>query len=79
LEGEKIQVLVSDNGIGIPLQEQSRLFVPFYRSIQPSWKSPGLGLGLSITKSIVESLDGQISFSSVPDQGSTFTITLPIQ
>jgi signal transduction histidine kinase len=79
LEGEKIQFLVSDNGIGIPLQEQSRLFVPFYRSIQPSWKSPGLGLGLSITKSIVESLDGQISFSSVPDQGSTFTITLPIQ
>jgi two-component system, OmpR family, sensor histidine kinase BaeS len=79
LELEKIHFLVSDNGIGILPQDQSRLFVPFFRSIQPSWKSPGLGLGLSITKSIVDSLGGQITFSSVPDQGSTFAITLPIQ
>jgi signal transduction histidine kinase len=75
----KIHILVSDNGIGIPLADQSHLFVPFYRSIQPSWKAPGLGLGLSIAKSIVESLGGRITLVSAPGQGSTFMIILPVQ
>jgi two-component system sensor histidine kinase BaeS len=79
VEPESVQFVVTDNGIGILPQDQSRLFAPFFRGTQPSWKSPGLGLGLSITKSIVDSLGGQITFSSIPDQGSTFTITLPIQ
>ena len=74
----KLHFLVSDTGIGIPLEAQHRLFVPFYRVIQPSWKAPGLGLGLSIAKSITESLGGHISVSSVPGQGSTFTITLSL-
>ena len=63
---------------GIPLDDQRHLFVPFYRSVQPSWKAPGLGLGLSIAKSICESLGGTISLVSSSSQGSTFTITLPI-
>jgi two-component system, OmpR family, sensor histidine kinase BaeS len=74
----KISFLVSDTGIGIPLEAQHHLFVPFYRFIQPSWKVPGLGLGLSIAKSITESLGGQISFNSIPDKGSIFTITFPL-
>jgi len=79
LEENKIQFKVEDNGIGISLDDQRHLFVPFYRSIHSSWNTPGLGLGLSITKSIIESLGGQISLVSAPDQGSTFTITLPIR
>jgi len=79
LEEKTVQIKVQDTGIGIPLDDQQHLFVPFYRSIQPSWKAPGLGLGLSITKSIIESLGGQISLESEPGQGSTFIITLPIQ
>ena len=74
----KIQFRVSDTGIGIPVDVQHHLFVPFYRGVQPSWKAPGLGLGLSIAKSIVESLNGQIYLTSNPGQGSTFVISLPI-
>jgi len=79
LEETTLQFLVNDTGIGIPAEDQRYLFVPFYRSAQPSWKAPGLGLGLSIAKSIIESLGGNISLDSTPGKGSTFTITLPIK
>lgn len=75
----KILFSVEDTGIGISQDDQRHLFVPFYRSVQPSWKVPGMGLGLSITKSIVESLGGQITIKSAPGRGSIFTIVLPIQ
>lgn len=75
---EKIQFNIQDTGIGIPQEDQQHLFTPFYRSIQPSWKAPGLGLGLSIARSIVESLGGEISLVNSTDQGSTFIVTLPI-
>ncbi len=74
----EIKFQVIDSGIGIPVEDQHHLFVPFYRSIQPSWKAPGLGLGLSIAKSLVESMGGQISLMSNAGLGSTFTISLPI-
>jgi len=77
--GGKIQFVISDTGIGISLEDQPHLFVPFFRGVHPDWKAPGLGLGLSIAKSIVDSLGGQISLSSSPGQGSTFTVSLPIQ
>lgn len=77
-EGIKIQFKIQDTGIGIPQEDQQHLFTPFYRSVQPSWKAPGLGLGLSIAKSITESLGGEISVLSAPDQGSTFIVTLPV-
>ncbi len=73
-----ILMTVSDNGPGIPPEDQPRLFTPFYRSVRPSWKAPGLGLGLSISRTIVESLGGSISFTSVPGHGSSFTIRLPL-
>ncbi len=78
-EPGKIQFQISDTGIGISPEEQAYLFVPFHRSVRPDWKAPGLGLGLSIAKSITESLGGQISLVSTPGNGSTFSITLPIQ
>lgn len=77
-EENKVRFQVTDTGIGIPVEDQHHLFVPFYRSIQPSWKAPGLGLGLSIAKSLVESLGGQIALNSNAGQGSIFTISLPI-
>jgi two-component system sensor histidine kinase BaeS len=78
-EESRIQFNVTDTGIGIPLDDQPHLFVPFYRSIQPSWRAPGLGLGLSITKTIITSLGGQIFLNSAPGQGSSFVIILPVQ
>ncbi len=74
-----VYLQVSDNGPGIALEDQPHLFTPFFRSISPGWKAPGLGLGLSIARSIVESLGGQISLVSQPGQGATFTITLPVK
>ena len=79
LEKKSIQFLISDTGIGIPVEDQPHLFIPFYRSIQPPWKAPGLGLGLSIAKTITESLGGQIILKSAPNQGSTFIVSLPIK
>jgi signal transduction histidine kinase len=78
-EESQFQFSIRDTGIGIPPDDNDHLFVPFYRSIHPSWKAPGLGLGLSIAKTITESLDGQISLTSVPGQGSIFTLTFPIR
>jgi two-component system, OmpR family, sensor histidine kinase BaeS len=68
---------VADTGMGIAPQDQRRLFEPFFRSVQPGWKVPGLGLGLSIAKTIVEAHGGKISVESTPNAGSVFTIALP--
>jgi signal transduction histidine kinase len=69
---------VSDNGPGIDPEEQSQIFEPFYRAVRPSWKVPGLGLGLSIAKTIVQAHDGHIELESAPGQGSIFTIYIPL-
>jgi two-component system, OmpR family, sensor histidine kinase BaeS len=79
LEKAELQFLVSDTGAGIPAEDQRYLFVPFYRRTQSTREASGLGLGLSITKSIIEALGGKISLISTPGVGSTFTITLPLR
>ncbi len=78
LDGSDVLMVVTDNGPGIPTEDQPRLFTPFYRSVRPSWKAPGLGLGLSIARTITESLGGSISFTSAPGHGSSFTVRLPL-
>ena len=70
-------VQVSDTGIGIPPEEQTRIFERFYR-VDPSHTIPGTGLGLSIVKEIVAAHDGQVSVHCPPEGGSIFTVTLPI-
>lgn len=69
---------VHNTGPVIPAEEQTRLFTPFYRIVKPTWKVPGLGLGLSISRSIVESLGGVITLESTAEQGTTFTIHHPL-
>ncbi len=69
---------VSDTGIGIAPEEQERLFTKFFRSQHPVVRNvPGTGLGLVITKSLVELQGGRIWVQSEPGKGSTFTFTLP--
>lgn len=65
---------VADNGQGIPLELQPKLFEPFFTHGKPR----GHGLGMSITKRIVEDHSGSISFESVPDCGTVFTIAIPV-
>lgn len=72
----KIYLNVSDEGIGIPDEDQQNLFDPFFRA-RNSRETSGTGLGLAIVKQCVESLKGDISFTSKLNQGTSFSITLP--
>ena len=72
------QVSVSDNGIGIPIEEQSLIFDKFYRVQSDATQDiSGTGLGLSIVKSIIDKHHGRIWVDSEPGKGSTFTFLLP--
>lgn len=74
----QIKIIVIDSGIGMSDEEKSRLFQDFVRiKNQKTRNITGSGLGLSILKKIVEMYHGEIDVQSVPDQGTTFTITLP--
>ncbi len=72
---DAVQVLVSDNGQGIPPEKISRIFEPFYTTKEPGH---GTGLGLSVCHQIVTRHGGQIFVSSRLDVGTTFTVILPI-
>jgi two-component system phosphate regulon sensor histidine kinase PhoR len=70
---------VIDNGMGIPTDSLSRLFERFYRVPQNSKAAPGTGLGLALVKYIVTNIhDGSIAVSSVVNQGSNFSIRIPL-
>jgi PAS domain S-box-containing protein len=78
--GDKIEISVSDNGIGIPVQEQQRIFDPFKQMSSSSNRAyGGTGLGLSIVKHHIEMHSGEIHVESEVGNGSTFTFTIPIQ
>jgi PAS domain S-box-containing protein len=79
-EGENLVVTVADTGMGIPLDEQARLFTRFFRSSAATRMAiQGTGLGLVIVKKIVEEHGGTISVASVPDQGTTVTVKVPAE
>jgi signal transduction histidine kinase len=70
---------VWDTGIGIPTEEQGRLFERFFRaSTATDAAVPGVGLGLSITRAIVESHRGRLSFTSTEGKGTTFRVQIPL-
>lgn len=74
-----LEIAVSDTGIGISSGEQPRIFERFFRSGDPRARTqPGSGLGLHITRLLVEAQGGQIWFESAPGVGSTFFLTLPL-
>jgi signal transduction histidine kinase len=69
-----IELSVADKGSGIPAAIGERLYTPFFTT-----KSKGLGLGLSICRSIVEAHGGRLWHSANPDSGCTFHFTLPLE
>jgi len=74
-----VRVKIADDGIGIPKEDQEKVFNRFYRVEKGrSREMGGTGLGLSIVKSIVSLHHGRIEVESEPDKGSTFTIYLPL-
>ncbi|GAB5466387.1 MAG: phosphate regulon sensor histidine kinase PhoR [Candidatus Kapaibacteriales bacterium] len=77
--GKKITIEVKDSGIGIPKEDQSRIFERFYTVDKSrSRRVGGTGLGLSIVKHIINLHKGEIFLESEKDQGTRFIITLPI-
>ena len=78
LEGDTIRTFINDTGIGMSPEERERLFEKFYRIKNDDTKNvPGTGLGLWITKQIVEKMKGKIFVDSIEGKGSQFTITFP--
>jgi two-component system sensor histidine kinase SenX3 len=77
-DGQLVEIAVADQGIGIPADEQDRVFERFYR-VDParSRQTGGTGLGLSIVKHVAANHGGDVTVWSQPGQGSTFTLRLP--
>lgn len=74
----RLTLSVADNGIGIPLAEQARVFDKFYRSASlPDPAVPGIGLGLSYVKLLTEVHRGTVTLRSRPGQGTTVTVSIP--
>lgn len=77
-EGDSRVVRVTDSGAGIPAAEQKRIFEPFQNLTPTKHKHlPGIGLGLSLARQIVDNLGGRIALQSEPGRGSTFEVFLP--
>jgi PAS domain S-box-containing protein len=77
-DADFVHIEVIDNGPGIPLSVQPRLFERFFRAHKGD-DIPGTGLGLAIVKSVTEAHDGEVYVRSAPDEGSTFGLKLPVE
>ncbi len=71
--GQYVTVAIQDSGSGITPEHVHKIFDPYYTT-----KSEGIGLGLAISYSIIKKHDGVITVDSIPDQGTTFTLYLPV-
>lgn len=78
--GDKMNITFADNGIGIPKDQHSNVFNRFFRAENAKALDPeGSGLGLFIVRTIVSRHNGEMSFESGEEQGTTFHITLPLR
>jgi signal transduction histidine kinase len=76
--GGRAMVRVTDHGIGLDPQERDRIFEPFHRARRAGDLAPGVGLGLSVVKRIVDAHRGAIEVESEPGRGSTFRVYVPL-
>lgn len=77
-DDDRVRISITDTGLGIAADKQSGLFEPFERLGHENSEIEGTGIGLTITRELLLSMDGSISAQSVEGQGSTFMIDLPI-
>ncbi|HKK68861.1 MAG TPA: PAS domain-containing sensor histidine kinase [Bacteroidales bacterium] len=77
IDANNLHISVSDSGIGIPESEQEKIFDYFYRA-ENTRNHEGTGLGLTITKTYIDLLNGHITFSSKKGRGTTFNLNVPI-
>jgi signal transduction histidine kinase len=77
-DGERVTFAVTDHGVGIPADEQSRIFERFHQTdAATTRKAEGAGLGLYITRRLIEAMGGTIALTSEVGKGSTFSVRLP--
>jgi signal transduction histidine kinase len=78
-QGDEAQITITDSGIGIPHQDLSKVFSPFFRASNASSRHfAGVGLGLYLCQSILQAHGGTIHVTSQEGQGSTFFLSLPL-
>jgi len=77
-EGDRVRFEVTDTGIGITPEDQARLFHEFQQASAPDRRQQGTGLGLALTRRLVELHGGTIGITSTPNEGSTFWFTIPV-
>jgi signal transduction histidine kinase len=78
IESNEVRINISNEGIGIPESEQGKLFDRFYRAHNAA-NVQGTGLGLSIVKRCLELMNATVSFTSIENSTTTFTIHLPLE
>lgn len=79
VEGRRAYLSITDQGIGIPSTELAKIFTPFYRGSNASSRHySGLGLGLHLSRAILEAHGGDITVQSAEGMGATFTLSLPL-
>lgn len=78
IENNELTIAVKDNGIGIPMEEQTQMFERFFRA-KNAFNIQGTGLGLNIVKKYVDISGGTISFESESGKGTTFIVKLPLE
>ncbi len=78
LDQDGLWIRVADSGPGIPVEEQGRVFTPFYRGSTSGRFPDGMGLGLSLARDMIVAHGGTLVMDSVPGSGSRFTIRLPL-
>ena len=75
---EQVGIAIQDTGPGMSLEEQEKIFQPFFRGTQGKRFPQGMGLGLSIARDLAEAHGGHLTVESILDKGSRFTIWLPV-
>lgn len=80
VEQKMVHLMVRDTGVGIPPEEQGKIFSKLYRaSNAQQMEANGTGLGLYMSKSLIEAMGGTIGFTTELGKGTTFTVTLPVE
>lgn len=78
--GPSITITVADNGYGIPQDQQKKIFTKLFRANDVrTTETEGMGLGLYLVKGVIEQSGGTITFTSQENQGTTFTVTFPVE
>jgi signal transduction histidine kinase len=78
VRGDQVRIKIADNGVGIAPDDLPHIFDAFYSARRGAAGEQGSGLGLAVSRRIVEAHGGEITVQSTPGQGSTFVITLPV-